>query len=271
MGTPIQLTIEKKKRILFVRDGYKAYFPKSRQGPNTCKNLRDADYGKFNGKPLRQITSPELSRLVYVSLMNDPLEEIKLKLGNNYSFTNNLESIVMAISSGIVGNTLSLWTPKSILVIDFPSDELVEQLNKNEQSVLAKIAKQYKDRLGKREELGVVYSDDGKVRFAPLSKIIFERQKLRKFAINPANIVFAGSAEDAELNAKSAGEYRTWPYFSKVTYEGFAVSNPVLGSFGLDNEFRLDLFDISHPEGKYRYSFGALDFDRAESLEAKAA
>ena len=225
-----------------IRDGNLIYNLATRQGPTTWRNLRKANYGK----QIRQVTMPQAVRLSYFGLENDVKEVVEAV--NRYWLT---------------GNTLIGWDLEGMYGIDMPSDELVDQLGVENPEILSKILGKYKAQL-RREEGGVMFSDDGRVRFTSLDKIIFGEQTDKTLATNPGNIVFSGSSENAELNAESAGKYILSPRFDGFNdAKVLKVRVPGLDGFGFGDRLYVDAVSFGNDE--YRRSFGVLNSGEASA------
>ncbi len=247
--TTIKLGTEKeivKRYVPVIKDGDLDYVIESRQGPAIWRDLRKADYGKLDGRSLKQITMPQAVRLAYAGLEN------------------NIKEVVEAVNEyWLIGNTLIGWDLEGMCGIDMPSDKLVSQLEVDNPKVLSKILGKYKAQLG-REEGGVIFSDDGRVRFTPLDKIIFGEQTARTLARNPGNIVLSGSLENAELNARSARRYILNPRFygfNDAKFPKVGVPGLVCGGFGGGLCVVAGYFCVD----ECRFSFGVLDSGEASA------
>ena len=139
--------------------------------------------------------------------------------------------------------------------MDNPSEEIFGQLNVNNRERLTEIMRQLKAALGAVEAGGVVFSPDGNIRFTSLDKIKQGAQTLEQFAVNPGNILIAGSLENAELNAQTAGFFRSDPNLNLYYNKGKPfVIVPVGGSGDFDS--RLGVGGSDFLDYDSRCSFG---------------
>ncbi len=202
-----------------------------RVGPMNFIGLRDIDYG--NG--LRMPTMPELVNLVYASFKDKECEtaEQVVETLNNYC---------------LMGNTGVFYTSDGMYVQDNPD---VQGLILMEQKTLI-------GKLGSHEEKGVVFSDDGRVRFTPeFRRGILNPSELAK---NSGIIAITGSLENAEKTAEVSILYKSYPFF-------WALGNvypPEIRIAGLDSHrFGRSFCVVANYFGSKgrRYSFGVMDAD----------
>jgi len=204
-----------------------------RVGPMNFIGLRDTDYG--NG--LRMPTISELLRLVHASFEDEECETARqvIETLKNY---------------WLMGNTGVLYTRDGMFVQDNPIAQggiFMEQ-------------KTLMGKLGSHEEKGVVFSDDGLVRFTPCEfKVrILNHSELAK---NSGVIALTGSLENAEKLAQvSAHHYKSNPFFWALG----KVDSPEIRIAGLDSrKFGRSLCVVANYFGNRgsRYSFGVTDAD----------
>jgi len=226
-------------KVSIVRDGNSTYSLDVRS-PAKWKELRDADYGRNpeTGDPFRMQTMPRAVRLA------------------NYGLTNRIQLVVQAVNRyWLSGNSLMLWTPRGLYAIDSPSQDIIAQLNVDNQKALQAIEQGLMARLGKKKKKGVVFSDAGDVRFTPLDKVRLGEQTASRLAKNPGNIVFSGSVENAELNAKTAELYRFKPTFYGVKDENrLTLRVPALvGNDGFDGRLIVYADGFGYYNGRYSF------------------
>lgn len=201
-----------------VRIGDLIYNPR-RIGPTTLAKLRSSNYGDGLGMG----TLPELTPFVHSAVMNRENEDYQ-----------TLQNIVETLKDyWITGDTRPLWTPKGLWVIDHFTDEETE-------TELEKL-------LGTKEEHGVIFSPDRKIRFAPsIYEAPVEYLKSHKvLATHPGVIAIFGGEENAELIAEISAKHKSDPYFGgfsapvKEPIRLVAVlgSDVFVGSLGVGGSF----------------------------------
>lgn len=191
--------------------------------------LRHIDYGKG----FRMPTMPELVPLIYSSLKNKEHDTAK--------------NVVKTLKKDqIIGNTGILYVPKGMFVQDNPELKGII-ISMNQQAL--------EMRLGSHKERGVVFSDDGSVRFTPYN---FKRksQTPLELSINTGIIALVGGEENAEKLAKASERYRAKPYF-RALEKGPSVTRVA----GLSSDYLLInsrlVVDADDIEGFVsRFSFG---------------
>lgn len=173
-------------------------FNAQRVGLMSFANLRNANYGAG----FRMSTMPQLIPLVYSlyeNRRNPTARDLAQKLRDN----------------PFSGNTGILYTYKGMFVQDNPEAEkegILSKINMDEKSL--------KDMLGSREEKGVVFSDDGRVRFTPYGfKVGSQRPSV--LAKNRGVIAFAGGEEKAEMLALASKYYKIKPEFEALQRSEF--------------------------------------------------
>ena len=204
-------------------------FNSQRVGPTTFKGLRENDYGEG----FRMPTMPEIVPLVYASLENQKYGIAKdvIKTLKKYWLT---------------GNTGILYVPKKMFVQDKP--ERKDGRIFMDQETLEKM-------LGSHEEGGVVFSDDGSVRFTPCD---FKRelQSALELSKNPGVIALVGGEENAEKLAKASGHYKASPYFGALKYTNFPIIR-VADLYSHNRNDQLVIRANNDESFTYNYSFGA--------------
>lgn len=203
-----------------------------RVGPMNFIGLRDTDYG--NG--LRMPTISELLRLVHASFKNEECETAKqvIETLKNYC---------------LMGNTGVLYTSDGMFVQDNP--DVQGRIFMEQKTLISK--------LGSHEENGVVFSDDGLVRFTPCEfKVrILNHSELAK---NSGVIALTGSLENAEKTAEVSILYKSNPFFWALG----KVDSPEIRIAGLDSRrFGRSLCVVANyfVNKGGRYSFGVTDAD----------
>ena len=202
-----------------------------RVGPMNFICLRDIDYG--NG--LRMPTMSELLRLVHASFENEECETAKhvIETLKNYC---------------LMGNTGVLYTRDGMYVQDNPDAQ--GKIFMEQKTLIGK--------LGSHVEKGVVFSDNGLVRFTPCEfKVrILNHSELAK---NSGVIALTGSLENAEKLAQiSAHHYKSNPFFWALG----KVDPPKIRIAGLDSrEFGRRLCVVANyfEDPRRRYSFRVMD------------
>ena len=245
-------------KVPVVRDGSMIY-SLDRRGPAPWKELRVMDYGKNpeTGIPFKQLTFPQTARLAHWGVSNYKLEQA--------------EPIVKAIDSyGVTGNTLALWTSDEIYGVDFPEDSLVAQLGVNNREALVRIARNLRNRLGKKEESGVVFSEDGRIRQTKREGIISEILSSKSaLATHRGNIVLSGSLENADLVSQIAERYAGNPKFFAFE-NNYGVKVVSLYSSGALDSYRLDVGGLSWSDGDSGFAFGGLGSGEASTQKNSA-
>ena len=203
-------------------------FNSQRVGPMNFAGLRTANYGPG----FRMPTMPELTNLVYASLEHQNKETAK----------NVVETLR---NHWLTGDTGILYTKDGMFVQDNPGMT-------NGRVVMNQ--KTLERKLGKHEERGVTFSNDGSLRFTPYG-FKRESQTASELAKNSGVIALVGSEENAEKLAKSSQHYRVNPYFWVLS----KVENPETRVAGLDSsdfDDRLDVGADDSEDNGNRYSFG---------------
>lgn len=168
-------------------------FNADRVGPMSYWNLREAQYGP-EGMNFVQPTFGELAPLVYASLATNATEQAK-------------QVVSTLRNSWMTGRTMTVTGKEGLLIDDDPSLELLR-------GNISAYEKSLRGKLGKRQEDGIVYSDDGNVRFVPYGFKFYEQSTLQ-FAGNPGLIAILGSKPRAEMLAKAAEFYRSKPWLGQ--------------------------------------------------------
>lgn len=121
------------------------------------------------------------------------------------------------------GDTATLWTEKGLLGYD---GAVSEGLN------LVEMADELVDLLT-REERGVRFSEDGKIRFTLHKNIRLDIQTLKDFAVNRGLVVCVGGFEEAEKYSKVAEKFNYLPYFGGLTKDKLAgkLIQKVVGAY----------------------------------------
>ena len=169
-------------------------FDAQRAGPMNFADLRNADYGEG----FRMATMPEIVSLIYASLENQDYDTAK--------------NVIKTLRKGIIGNTGILYVPDGMFVEDNP------RLKEGKISMNQKTLER---RLGSHEERGVVFSDNGKIRFTPYN-YIKKTQLSSQLSTNTGIIALVGGKENAEKLARVSGHYGIHPYFD--TFENIRFS-----------------------------------------------
>ena len=246
---------EIKRTVPVIEDGSLTYnLPLQRVGPSTWSRVHNSNYGInfVDGKPLRQQTFPEAARLAnFVLAIRDD---------------ENVSPVIEAINRYVLtGNTLTLWTPQGLYAVDFPRDELAEQLNKDRQKELLEVQRSLDKRLSGATGKLVQTSQDGYVRFTGHDNIIYDVQGRDVFAGNSGLIVVAGNEENAKGLSEASRSYRLNPGFWGIGKQNkLTVRVPVLGSRDFDGG--LYVAAVRAGDGVSRCSFGV-----SESGEATRA
>ncbi len=223
--------------------GTEFIFDAQRIGPTTFKVLRENDYGEGYRMP----TMPELVPLVHASLENKK----EYKMARNVVKTQKHHRIT--------GNTAVHYFPKGMFAEDIPKMKSGR--------IVTPTFKVLEKKLGSHKERGVVFSDDGSVRFTPYN---FKKgyQTPLELSINKGIIALVGGEENAEKLAEASEHYKTNPCFwalenvgSPITRVTDLTSYTILGN-RLDVEAHID-------EGSSnKYSFGI--FEGVETILQKS-
>jgi hypothetical protein len=203
-------------------------FDAQRVGPMNFADLRNADYDEG----FIMATMPEIVSLVYASFENQ-----------NYDTAKN---VIKTLRKGIIGNTGILYVPDGMFVQDNP------KLKNREISMNQKTLER---RLGSHEERGVVFSDNGKIRFTPYN-YIKKTQLSSQLSTNTGIIALVGGKENAEKLSRASGHYRVHPYFDAFENLRFSLDRiACLSSDFFNNRLKINAY---WDEGRaYEgYSFG---------------
>jgi len=209
-------------------------FNAQRVGPANFAGLRGADYGPG----FRMPTMPKLVPLVYASLENQDYETAKnviKTLKNNW----------------LTGNTVIHYFPEGMFVEDMPQMK--------DGRIVRPSFKTLERKLGKHEEKGVVFGDDGRTRFTPYN-YKRESQSALKLSKNTGVIALTGSEENAEKLAEASKHYRANPYFWALSDVG-SPETRVAGLYSDGFDGRLDVDAGGSEDGGGRCSFGVLEKD----------
>lgn len=211
-------------------------------GPRNFLELRQADYGPG----FRMPTIPELVPLVYASLENQDYDAAKnvVNLMEDYWLT---------------GNTGIRYVQEGMFVQDNPKW-------KGERIYMSQ--KVLESRLGSHEEEGVVFSDDGSVRFTPYGFVREEEQSSQALSVNPGVIALVGGEENAEKLARASEHYKHGCWFHALSCVELPEIISVAGLFSYGfNRPRLGLDANVFVSYVDRFSFGVLK--DAEGIDSK--
>ncbi len=213
-------------------------FNAQRVGPKTFRRLRESDYGEG----FRMPTMPELVSLVYASLENQDYD--------------TAENVVKTLRKRIIVNTGILYVPHRMFVQDNP--KLKDREISMNQRTLEK-------KLGSHEERGVVFSDDGSVRFTPYN---YKRkaQLFLQLSTNTGIIALVGGEENAEKLTKISEHYGLKPYFDALENPWFShITFAALSSRYFGNGFSINAdCNENHSDG---YSFGVQKIKQKADLK----
>ena len=213
---------------------------KEERNPDLPIKLLQADYGRG----FRMATIPQLVSLVYSFSENREDSEAR-------DLAQKLRSCTF------VGNTGILFDYDGMFVKDKPEIE-----NEKRFRFLPKLvmdAEKLKNMLGSREERGVVFSDDGKIRFTPYGFKVGS-QIPSVLAKNSGVIAIVGSEENAEMLAQASRYYKISPEF--FSYNRLHISPQIrianIHSCNFGAHVTLDAMDngIWGDSAKYSHSFG---------------
>lgn len=183
-------------------------FNAQKVGPMNFHGLRNADYGKG----FRMPTVPELVPLVYASLEN-----------KDYASAKN---VVKILRDWLTGDTVVHYFPEGVFVEDNPKIK--------DNGIVTPNYKALESKLGNSEEKGVIFSDDGKIRFTPYG-FKKEYQSALDLSKNSGVIALVNGEENAEKLARASEHCLGQPCFlalSKVDSPKTRVA--VLYSYGFD-------------------------------------
>ena len=159
--------------------------------------LRGAQYGP-EGNGFREPTFGELAPLVHAALGTKDTNEAKRVI-------ETLEGC------GMAGKTMAITGREGLFADDNPDLKLIDlSYQERVKDGLQQYEDFLKNRLGRREENGVVYSDDGIVRFTPYGFKLGTQSKLH-FSKNRGLIVLVGNIERADMLAEASRHYTLKP------------------------------------------------------------
>ena len=161
----------------------------------------------------------------------------------------------LSVGVYLVGNTLTLQTKEGMYCVDRP-------VRANGRPVMDE--RELKAKLGSREEKGVIYSDDGLVRFTrPGFKQ--KKQKPKDLEKNRGLITILGSEKLASVVADIADEYESHPK-EKTWFAGYNPRNGIsLPALSRDHAHREDgtmIVGGPGPPGGLNFVFGYCIIDR---------
>lgn len=213
---------------VYSADGNPLIFNFNRVGPATWHDLRKADFSDG-------FTFPTSSKLV-------PLVSAAAHPENRGS-----ENAQKVLGRWIAGNTLVLLGREGLYGVDAPTVR-GERIHMGEKTL--------KGKLGSREDKGVTFSDDGRVRFTPYDFQTGE-MSTSQLASNRGIVVAHGGFENAELLAQAASHYRLQPYFACAKQAPEKPITKVPGVCAIDDlDYRLDVICSDEPGDYGWYSFG---------------
>jgi len=222
-------------------DGSELVFNAQEVGPFNYFELRGAQYGP-EGTDFEAPSFGEIVPLVHAALRTG---------GDTDEATDEAKRVVETLKDyWTTGKTIALTGREGIFTDDNPDLELVR-------GDLQKYENFLKDRLGSREENGVIYSDNGLVRFTPYG-FQQRKQKALDFSKNRGLIVLVGNGGRADMLAKASGHYALKPWLGLG--EGFTRTDspqlqvPGVGG-GIFSHQMLNV-RVGDPDCHDRYSFG---------------
>ena len=168
------------------------------------------------------------------------------------------ESAQGVLGKWLVGDTLALKGKKGLYGVDFPTVR-GGRIHMTERTLRSK--------LGSREESGVVFSNDGSVRFTPYDDLQTGEMTVGQFAFNRGVAVVHGGFENAMLLAQASSLYKVKPYFAcakkapekpEIKVPGVCADSILYGGLGVNCS--------GSSGGGLWYSFGV----RCDTGEARA-
>ncbi len=219
----------REKGNLIILDDSKLIFNSQLVKASNFFDLRLANYGS---ETFNMSTMPELVELVYASLENQD-HEIAKEIANTWR------------REWASGDTATYYFSEGMFVEDTPN--LIKFIGVEKPSF-----KTLERKLGKHEEKGVVFSDDGRTRFTPYNYKTGLQSHL-ELSRNTAAIAFAGGEEKAEKLAKASEHYSKHLFFRVLDSESSIPRIADLGAVNFEGRFFVDACGLQNTD---RYSFG---------------
>lgn len=203
-------------------------FNTQRAGMGDFYELRGADYGSG----FRMPTIPELTLLIHGALKTQ-----------DHEITNDLLKTLRC--NWLTGNMGIFYSPKGIFFQDNPP--LVDNQISMKGNAL-------EEKLGKKEEKGVFFSDDGAVRFVPYG-FKLEEQDSCELSKNLGIIALTGSLENAEKLAEASRSWKLKPgFYATADTNSPQIKIPGFGSDNFDGRLIVSINGTGNVIT--RYSFG---------------